>query len=61
MTYALRKKVTTTVYLEPEQKAALDELATATRVQMAVYLREGADMVLAKYAKEIRKYRRAKK
>jgi len=49
--YQRRKKVTIAVYVEPEQKAALDALSKKTRVPASVYLREGLDMVLKKYGK----------
>ncbi len=39
----------TPLYLDPSQKAALKDLSKRTRVPMAVYLREGVDMLLAKY------------
>lgn len=44
-----RKKVSTTIYIEPEQNDALKELAEKTRVPAAVYVRMGIDMVLNKY------------
>lgn len=44
-----RKKVTTTVYLDPEQKERLAKLHAATRVPVAEYIREGIDLVLAKH------------
>ena len=42
-----------TAYLRPEQKTALDRLSKATRVKQAEYLREGLDMVLARYEKAL--------
>ncbi len=41
-------------YLKPKQKTDLERLSKATRVTQAEYLREGLDMVLAKYKKELR-------
>jgi hypothetical protein len=38
-------------YLEPEQADELKSLSDRTRVPQQVYLREGVDMVLAKYRK----------
>jgi len=38
-----------TIYLEPEQAEALKKLSERTRVQQQVYLREGLDLVFAKY------------
>ena len=45
-----RKKITTTVYLEPEQKERLAKLHERTRVPVAAYIREGIDLVLAFHA-----------
>ena len=45
------KKKAVPLYLEPEQYEALKKLHEETRVPMQVYLREGVDMVLAKYSK----------
>ena len=39
-------KIPTTVYLEPEQQARLQDLSATTRVPMQEYLREGVDYVL---------------
>lgn len=41
-------------YLTPKQKADLSRLSKATRVPMQEYLREGVDMVLERYKKELR-------
>jgi predicted DNA-binding protein len=46
------KKVVISVYVEPEQKAALDKLSKQTRVPTAIYLREGVDLVLKKHARK---------
>ncbi|MBW8077357.1 MAG: ribbon-helix-helix domain-containing protein [Gallionella sp.] len=40
------------LYLEPEQASALAALSERTRVPKQVYLREGLDLILAKYSKE---------
>lgn len=45
-----RKKVSTTVYLEATQLAALQALQQQTKVPMAEYIRQGVDLVLAKVA-----------
>jgi len=50
-----RKKVSTTVYFTPEQLEALQEIHNRTRIPMAVIIREGIDLVLAKYASEVPK------
>lgn len=51
-----RKKVSTTVYLEPEQLEQLVELRERTRVPMATIVREALDLGLpawkARYAPE---------
>jgi hypothetical protein len=44
-----RKKVSTTVYIEPEQAERLKLLHERTKVPVAVYIREGIELVLAKY------------
>lgn len=44
-----RKKFSTTLYIEFEQDARLKELHKNTNVPVAVFIREGIDMVLAKY------------
>lgn len=44
-----RKKVSTTLYLDPDQYAALKALAKRTRVPVAVYVREAVDHVLDRY------------
>lgn len=43
------KRIKTAIYFEPEQKAALKALSKQTRVPWSIYVREGIDMVLAKY------------
>lgn len=44
-----RKKISTTVYITPEQNEQLKLLHGRTRVPVAEYVRQGIDMVLAKY------------
>ncbi len=46
-----RKKLSTTIYITPEQDARLKLLHERTKVPIAVYIREGIDLVLAKYDK----------
>lgn len=46
-----RKKLSTTIYIEPEQDVRLKLLHARTKVPIAVYIREGIDLVLAKYDK----------
>ncbi len=49
---ANRKKVSTTVYLTPEQNERLKALTAKTRVVTAEYIREGVELVLAKYEEQ---------
>ena len=44
-----RKKISTTVYITPEQDAALKQLNGKTKVPVAEYIRQGIELVLAKY------------
>lgn len=46
-----RKKLSTTIYIEPEQDVRLKLLHARTKVPISVYIREGIDLVLAKYDK----------
>ncbi|MCX7807439.1 MAG: ribbon-helix-helix domain-containing protein [Deltaproteobacteria bacterium] len=48
-----RKKVSTTVYITPEQAEQLRLLHERTKVPIAVYIREGIDMVLEKHRHEL--------
>ena len=48
------KKVLSTIYLDKEQLARLNRLSEITRVPKAAYIREGIDIVLEKYEKELR-------
>ena len=44
-----RKKVSTTIYITPGQAERLKELHERTKVPVAVYIREGIDLVLKHY------------
>lgn len=44
-----RKKISTTVYITPEQSERLKLLHDRTRVPVAEYVRQGIDLVLEKY------------
>ncbi len=44
-----RKKISTTVYITPEQDELLKLLHARTKVPVAEYIRQGIDLVLAKY------------
>ena len=48
-----RKKISTTVYITPEQDALLKQLNARTKVPVAEYIRQGIDMVLDKYSAEL--------
>ena len=44
-----RKKISTTIYVTPEQSEKLKLLHDRTKVPVAVYIREGIDLVLRHY------------
>ena len=44
-----RKKISTTVYITPEQDARLKVLHGRTKVPVAEYIRQGIDLVLDRY------------
>jgi hypothetical protein len=44
-----RKKISTTIYVTPEQAERLRLLHERTKVPVAVYIREGIDLVLSQY------------
>jgi hypothetical protein len=48
-----RKKISTTVYITPEQDAALKQLNGKTKVPVAEYIRQGIELVLEKYRQEL--------
>jgi hypothetical protein len=48
-----RKKISTTVYITPEQDAYLKRLSGVTRVPVAEYIRMGIEMVMKKYEREV--------
>lgn len=48
-----RKKLSTTVYITPEQDAALKLLCSRTKVPVAEYIRQGIDLVLEKYRDQL--------
>jgi hypothetical protein len=45
----LRRKVSTTIYITPEQADRLKLLHERTKVPVAVYIREGIDLMLKHY------------
>lgn len=48
-----RKKLSTTVYITPEQNERLKALHGRTKVPVAEYIRQGIDLVLEKYADKL--------
>ncbi|MCA9679813.1 MAG: ribbon-helix-helix domain-containing protein [Kofleriaceae bacterium] len=48
-----RKKISTTVYITPEQDAQLKVLHARTKVPVAEYIRQGIDLVLDKYKEHL--------
>lgn len=48
-----RKKISTTVYITPEQDERLKELHERTKVPVAEYIRQGIDLVLEKYERHL--------
>ena len=53
---AMRKKISTTVYITLEQNENLKLLSRKTRVPVAEYIREGIDLLLVKYSRHIPGY-----
>jgi predicted DNA-binding protein len=49
----MRKKISTTVYITQEQSERLKLLHRKTKVPVAEYIREGIDLVLARYAEQL--------
>jgi len=48
-----RKKISTTVYITPEQNERLKLLHDRTKVPVAEYIRQGIDLVLEKYRESL--------
>lgn len=48
-----RKKISTTVYITPEQNQQLKELNKKTKVPIAEFIREGIDLVLEKHRQHL--------
>jgi predicted DNA-binding protein len=44
-----RKKISTTIYITPEQNERLKVLHDRTKVPIAVFIREGIDLVLERH------------
>lgn len=48
-----RNKISTTVYITPEQNELLKLLSQKTRVPVAAFIREGIDLVLDRHKKDL--------
>ncbi len=48
-----RKKISTTIYITPEQNELLKLLNQKTRVPVAEYIRQGIDLILEKHKDEL--------
>ncbi len=48
-----RKKISTTIYITPEQNDRLKILHERTKVPVAVYIREGIDLVLERHRDQL--------
>ena len=48
-----RNKISTTVYITPDQNERLKLLSEKTRIPVASYIREGIDLVLDRYKKNL--------
>jgi len=48
-----RKKISTTIYITPEQNERLKALNAKTKVPVAEYIRQGIDLVLEKYKAQL--------
>jgi predicted DNA-binding protein len=48
-----RKKISTTIYITPEQNELLKLLNQKTHVPVAEYIRQGIDLILEKYKEDL--------
>ncbi len=48
-----RKKISTTIYITPEQNELLKALNAKTKVPVAEYIRQGIDLILEKYKTQL--------
>lgn len=48
-----RKKISTTIYITPEQDQQLKALNRATKVPVAEYIRQGIDWILSQHRDQI--------
>ncbi len=49
----MRKKISTTVYITPEQDELLKRLHEKTKVPVAEYIRQGIDLILEQYKENL--------
>jgi predicted DNA-binding protein len=52
--YLGQTKIARTIYINGEQLEALKKLSEKTKVPQSVYVREALDMLLEKYAEQLR-------
>ena len=50
-----KPRIRTNIYLDADQKEALERLSESTRVKVAEYVREGVDLVLERYKKHLQR------
>lgn len=48
-----RKKISTTIYITPEQSERLKELHDKTKVPVAEFIRQGIDLILARESRHL--------
>ena len=48
-----RKKISTTIYITPEQDAKLKQLNAKTKVPIAEYIRQGIDLILERHKDQL--------
>lgn len=48
-----RKKISTTIYITPEQDERLKRLNSKTKVPIAEYIRQGIDLILEQYKDQL--------
>lgn len=49
----MRKKISTTVYITPEQNERLKQLNEKTKVPVAEYIRQGIELILERYEDQL--------
>jgi len=48
-----RKKISTTIYITPEQNERLKQLHDKTKVPVAEYIRQGIDLILERHQQQL--------